>query len=122
MSWRRLHFGTETWRYRIGGQYTCILSPDGKRYNVRNAELNGNVYCHRRASIFEDARGRVWAGVLPSEVKRYIHLRLRLGPDSGVPSLPGGRKGDLEEAKEAVLAVLAPVFSGKSKLKRNLNA
>jgi hypothetical protein len=68
---KQIHLGAEVWKYRMSGDCAIVISPCGKRTNVRIVDLLGITWDDVERARWKQTSN---ANVHPSDVKAYIEL------------------------------------------------
>lgn len=68
---RQIHLEDEIWRYKVGDDNVLILSPAGRKIEVRIHVLQGRDW----EGYERDREKGNWPGVKPSEIKAWIAVR-----------------------------------------------
>jgi hypothetical protein len=78
-NYRKLHFGTEVWKYKIGGRKGSVpyvievRDPSNKKHMIKTNEMLGIV---NPDNILRGIR-KGWLHITPSQIKKYITEHFR---------------------------------------------
>lgn len=70
---RKLHIEGLVWQYKVGSRFISFLTPEGKRVNIAENEILGNI--EPKMSTWENSKGELYdtnRSLYPSRLKAFI--------------------------------------------------